>query len=172
MQEENYNSKSFEYMKSGTVEGTRVFNLFDPTLIYNYEPVLDAYTVAPGQDGRIDLVLESMYGSIDNTFAHMDVILFINNIDNPLNIRQGQTLLYPAAGDLADFRYDIGLDRIDIASRNGVLGTVPTEVNKSAAVDPNRSNYLNKVSFPPTINQTPQPGVRIEDGKFLIGGIG
>lgn len=172
MQDENYNSKSLVENRARVIEDTRVYNLFDPKMIYNLEPELKTYVVGRFQDGRIDLVLESMYGGLDGVFENLDIILFLNNLDNPLNVREGMVLVYPAIGDFADYRYDRKLDGLDIASRNSLLGTVTTEPNKSRAIDPNRSNYLNKVAFPPTINQTPKPGVVVQDGKFLIGGIG
>jgi galactitol-specific phosphotransferase system IIB component len=57
------------------------------------------------QEMRIDLVLISMYGEIPNAMDAVDIILAINGIDNPLNIKAGMILIYPNNIDnIDDFR--------------------------------------------------------------------
>jgi hypothetical protein len=167
---EIYNIKSFAETKFTKVDGIMVYDLFTPTMIMNPSPELRTYEVVGGEEGRIDLVVNSIYG-LESAYAAIDVILYINNIDNPLNIMKGMVLLYPSPENLDSFRYDRQFDRIDIDARNRTLGTATAEPNKSTVIDPNRSKYLDKISYPPTVNQVPTPGVRAEGDKFLIGGI-
>jgi hypothetical protein len=50
-----------------------------------------------------------MYGiesSVLHVYLHdVDIILYINNIDNPLSIKEGMLLRYPPIGDMDKFRY-------------------------------------------------------------------
>ena len=65
----------------------------DPAFQYLKEVEMDRYLVQKGEDMRVDLVMQSIYG--DYNLKDVDVLLFINNIDNPINIREGMVLLYP-----------------------------------------------------------------------------
>ena len=71
----------------------RKWDLNFPSIKVN-EVQLESYTVQRGEDMRIDLVMKSMYDDI-YTFPEIDIILYINDIDNPINIREGMVLYYP-----------------------------------------------------------------------------
>jgi len=97
------------------------------------------YEVQKGEEMRIDLVCESIYGNTD----YVDIILNVNNIDNPLNIQEGTILIYPT-GNIDSLRYS------DIKKQN--TAEVLANTNKQQRKDNNRKKYVeNKYSLPPTI---------------------
>ena len=103
--------------------------------IVNYQQ----YEVQKGEEMRIDLVCQSIYGSLD----YIDIILNANNIDNPLNIKEGTIIIYPT-GNVDGLRYS------DIKKQNAA--EVLTNTNKQQRKDNNRKKYVeNQYSLPPTI---------------------
>lgn len=172
MKDENYNISSFDNIPEGYKNGMEIYDLFAPSFYDNGNVELVEYVVPEFQAGRIDLVIESMYNDINNAFSRIDLLLHINGIDNPLNIYAGMKLLYPQSDlDLDNFKYNRDYDKTSKKSKNSALGIPNTTPNKSNRVDSKRRDYLANVSLPPTINATPQPGVRVENNSILIGGI-
>ena len=153
---------------------TGLYNLFTPTFISNPSINLSQYIVTKDDEMRIDLVFSNMY-SIDMAdlaifLEDIDVILYINNIDNPLNIKEGMILDYPIIGELTEFRYlaPITLSDNFITKQ---LGT-PNLPNKATRKDVSRQNYIeNDYSLSPVVLDTPREPVRIIDGRFSIGGL-
>ena len=97
------------------------------------------YEVQKGEEMRIDLVCESIYGNLN----YIDIILNVNNIDNPLNIQEGTIIIYPT-GNVDGLRYS------DIKKQN--TAEVLANTNKQQRKDNNRKKYVeNKYSLPPTI---------------------
>jgi hypothetical protein len=151
-----------------------LYNLFQPTFIYNTNVELEDYEVTRDDEMRIDLIFMNMY-QYDITMLHnylqdIDIILFINNIDNALNIKEGMILKYPSPDDFDRFRYTDNLETLstDVTKQ---LAT-PNLPNKATKVDPNRQAYLeNDYSLPPVVLDVPREPVRIQDGKFSIGGL-
>ena len=134
--------------------GVRTIDTNTPKFIYSSED-FNHYVVKPHEEGRIDLVMESIYG--DNYYENLDVILYLNNIDNPLSILSGMNIFYPSITTIDDYRYDVSDDVMESNSGS-------TRVNKTANSDPNRS-------YPPTVNPIPKPPVTLENGTIIIGGI-
>lgn len=134
--------------------GARTVDTNTPKFIYSSED-FNHYVVQPHEEGRIDLVMESIYG--DNYYENLDVILYLNNIDNPLSILSGMNIFYPASTKIDDYRYEVSDDVMKSNSGS-------TRVNKTANSDPNRS-------YPPTVNPIPKPPVTLENGTIIIGGI-
>lgn len=125
------------------------------------------YEVQQKQDMRIDLVILDMYENDYDRLQDIDVILKINDINNPLNIYPGMKLYYPSAGTLQEYR----LEREDSKSTETkkAMG-IP---NKSTKNDPNRKKYLDgEYSLPPTVRNTPVEPVRLTpDGQISVGGV-
>jgi len=151
-----------------------LYNLFTPTFIYNSSIALEQYTITKDDEMRIDLVFSNMYSiemsMMSNYLQDIDVILYINNIDNPLNIKAGMILRYPNPDDFDRFRYSDDLENLssDVTKQ---LAT-PNLPNKATKVDPNRQSYLeNGYSLSPVVLDVPREPVRIEDGRFSIGGL-
>jgi len=151
-----------------------LYNLFQPTLTYNTNVSLQEYEVTRDDEMRIDLIFMNMYqydiSMLQYYLEGIDVVLFINNIDNPLNIKAGMILRYPNPDDFDRFRYSDDLENLstDVTKQ---LAT-PNLPNKATKVDPNRQSYLeNGYSLSPVVLDVPREPVRIEDGRFSIGGL-
>ena len=151
-----------------------LYNLFQPTFIYNTSVTLQEYEVTKDDEMRIDLIFLNMYqydiSMLQYYLDNIDVVLFINNIDNPLNIKAGMVLRYPNPDDFDRFRYE---DKLETLSTD-VTKQLATQnlPNKATIVDPNRQAYLeNDYSLPPVVLDVPREPVRIQDGRFSIGGL-
>lgn len=157
--------------KSGLYEG----KIMTPKIQVDYN-LLEAsaawqtYEVQSWQEMRIDLILNDIYGEYSSSLEAMDVILALNGIDNPLNIKAGMILKIPSAIDQIDnFRYTEAKFRDDTTNSKEFLGK---RVNKNTKVDQNRKKFLdNNYALPPTVNKTPINPVRIESNNLIFGGV-
>ena len=155
--------------------------MFQPTIKHGVggeqfaEVQFRSYTVNESDEMRIDLILQNIYelDNIDMTdfYQHIDVLLALNNIDNPLNIRRGTILLYPTQiGQMELFRIEDEVDKVK-SSRRGVINRLGVP-NKQTRKDKSRSDYLkNGLALPPTALEQPKTSVDIKNGKFIIGGL-
>jgi hypothetical protein len=155
-----------------------LFDLVPPSMVYipHVDDFPDAiklseFKVERVHEMRIDLLFSDLYGLNPNEVGlyleNIDIICSINNIDNPLNLREGTIIKYPPIEDFDKFRAngDTFIKRND--KSNKIL--VP---NKSTRRDNNRQNFVeNGYSLPPVVLDRPRAPVRIEGRKFSIGGI-
>lgn len=129
------------------------------------------YIVPDFQEMRIDLIVGSIYGNINNKSAMeaIDIILALNEIDNPLNIMGGMRIIYPSnLENINNFRVADVKSMKEESQSTSVLG----KANKNTRVDNRRKAFIeNGYSLPPTVNKTPVSPIRIEDNSFLIGGV-
>jgi hypothetical protein len=161
-------------MKIGCLENTKWskkenrFLLEEPS--FRYSPSdFKVYTVQKGEDMRIDLVMQSIYDD-PYSFEHIDVILHINDIDNPLNIREGQEILYLDINSLDSYRYyPTESDRTKYNKSVQKALAVPS---KSTRKDDNRKKFIEgNYSLPPTVLKESRPPVRIDSNNIIVGGI-
>lgn len=127
---------------------------------YKYVPNIATYTyiVEKHEEMRIDLVSNSIY----QTTQYVDFLLDYNNIDNPLNIKEGDEIKYVDAQFIVQFQVS---DDSAVEVRNKLLNP-----NKGKRVDTNRINYIEQsFSLPPTINDEPVDQVKIEGDNIIIG---
>lgn len=154
---------------------TNEANLFEPILIYNTLDINNTYIVTTDDEMRIDLILQNIYDLEANTvysyLENIDILLRLNNIDNPLDIRAGMELIYPEIGRFEDFRYSYANEDNPDTNVTKQLG-VANLPNKQTKVDPARQQFIeNDYSLPPVVLDTPREPVRIENGRFSIGGL-
>jgi len=118
---------------------------------------------------RMDLVMLSMYDNDMSAIGHMDVILYINDIDNPINIVEGMVLIYPPdIGQLDTYR--VTLSETSDTGRN--VRRQLAVPNKSSKKDPARKKFIeNDYLLPPVVLESARKPVRLENGKIIIGGI-
>ena len=160
------NIKSLNQVKFDQTK--QLYNLFVPQLAQRTDLYLGSYTVLKEEEMRIDLVMLSIYEENPTYLEHIDVILHINGIDNPVNIFEGMEILYPNYDELDSFRVFISDNSSDGEDIRKQLSTV----NKTTRTDSNRSNYIeNGYSLPPVVLDKSQPPVRLKDGVILIGGL-
>jgi hypothetical protein len=142
------------------------YRLEDPAYIFDPNIDIKQYIVQKGEEMRLDLIMESIYGDI-SYYEYVDVILYINGIDNPLNINSGQIIYYPSTEVFDDLllKPDIDVNRNDVA----LAFSNSSKVSKS---DPNRDKYVNNnFSLPPVVNKTPTQPIRVENGFIKMGGL-
>jgi hypothetical protein len=116
------------------------YDLTQPTFKSDFTTLAyRTYEVQQGEEMRIDLICESIYNNTD----YVDILLNVNSIDNPLNVRVGTILLYPVD--------NLELLRLsDIKNQNS--GQILANTNKQQRKDTNRKQYVeNKLNLPPTI---------------------
>ena len=161
------NIKSLTLSKFDTISKTT--NIEDPSFVNNITVDLYEYTIQQGETMRPDLIMKSIYDT-NSSFEHIDVILYINGIENPLNLKQGTTILYPKYSELDKFRYVI---------RGGELSNNPEDTNKEISrVDKTTKKDVNREKFnkgdyqlPPVVKNKPNPSVRVVGNNIRIGGV-
>jgi len=149
---------------------TKLYNFNYPVLAYvdnNLDATLAKYVVQKGEEMRVDLVMMSIYDNI-SILKSIDVLLFINNIDNPLNIMVGDIIYYPPLDVLDSYRYVF-----ESNSRAGENVRKALAVpNKTTKKDGNRRKFIeNGYSLPPVVLDESKPPVRVEGDKIVIGGL-
>lgn len=164
-----------QYLRINRRQG--LFDLFRPVIIrptVKNQPEFLRYEVRLEEEMRIDLVFKNIYDLEFNTVGlyleHIDILLALNNIDNPLNIKKGTIIYYPSElGRLDEFRINAEQDLDLIKTSVGTRLAVP---NKSTRKDKSRGSYVeNGYSLPPVVQESPKPPVKIENGRFSIGGL-
>lgn len=131
------------------------YNLDQRTFNWSLSVPFEQYIVDRSEEMRIDLICQSIYGNIDN----IGFLMYYNNIDNPMNIKSGDSIRF-ISEDL------IGLFKIssdERTSREFLEG-----LNRGSQVDPNRTDY-NNLSNNPTFNSQPVEQVVDRNGVIIIG---
>jgi hypothetical protein len=149
---------------------TKLYNFYYPVLAYvdvKIDQSLGTYIVQQGEEMRMDLVMMSIYDDA-SVLKSMDVLLFINNIDNPLNIMVGDIIYHPPLDVLDSYRYTF-----EPSSRAGENVRKALAVpNKTTKKDGNRRKFVeNGYSLPPVVLDESKPPVRVEGDKIVIGGL-
>lgn len=149
--------------------GWRGWDVLAPSFLItpSQQAGLGEYVVQKGEDMRLDLVMMSIYND-SYKLENMDVILYINGIDNPLNIREGMKIYYPDEMSFENFRYMDINDPVASRSLNAKLGVV----SKTTRKDEKRKRFLDAdYSLPPTVLRESKPPVRVADGNIIVGGL-
>lgn len=147
---------------------TRLFNIYYPQLFYTNNEGLNTHIVQRGEEMRIDLVMLSMYNEDTTVLTNIDIILFINGIDNPLNIVEGDSLYYPPQSALETYRYVFSQGTQPGRNITKAL-SVP---NKTTKIDKNRKKFVeNGFVLPPVVLDESRSPVRVEGGNIVIGGL-
>lgn len=152
-----------------------LFDLFEPTFFFRTDIPLGQYVVTIDEEMRPDLLLKNIYNIdyslLDSFLEDIDVLLFINNINNPLNIKPGMIINYPLSIEsFGSYRYA----STDNSNNNDVLQqlVVPNYVDKTTRTDNDRQNYIeNNYSLSPVVMGTPKDPISIQNGVFSIGGL-
>lgn len=150
-----------------------LYNLFNPSFLSRTDVELFDYIVTD-DEMRIDLIFKNIYNLeydlLDLYLKDLDIILFINGIDNPISIKKGTLIRYPDLSSLDLFRYNPSKENIG----NDTIRKLSVEnmPNKSTRVDSKRTEFIeSNYSLSPVIAANQIAPVRIENGNFKIGGI-
>lgn len=137
---------------------TKFYDLTESTYKTRIDIKYDFYYVLQEDEMRLDLICFKIYGNTD----YLDIIINFNEIDNPLNIKYGDVLKFPSAGD-------IELLRVREESQSVVKSLLNR--NKSPRKDDSRKKYIDdNFSLPPTVLPTPLEPVVQEGDNIVIGG--
>jgi hypothetical protein len=149
--------------------GTSYYNFFSPNTGFNINAELYLYTVQKYEEMRIDSVMLSMYPDYNVVISDTDIILYINGIDNPLNIVEGMIIKYPRFEMLESFRIFLVDSKASKSIRNKLAVANP---NKSTRKDSARQKFVeNDYLLPPVVLGSPRDPVRTGEGTILIGGM-
>ena len=140
-----------------------IYSQFDIPQVVSYKTIV----VEEWHEMRIDLLFMDMYqlepNAVFDYLSDIDVILAINNIDNPLNIRKGMILRYPST-DMERLRVKTGTESFERKENNIISKLVVP--NKSTRKDSSREKFKESgYSLPPTILSKPKDPVRILDNN-------
>jgi phage pi2 protein 07 len=168
--------KSLSQYLTKTTSNDVLYNFFRPVVLKPTvtKDSLPSHIVTRDEEMRIDLIFQNIYElqpqEIGIYLEDIDILLSLNEIDNPLNIKAGTIIYYPGEIGLFDnFRINQDENQDVIKSSVAKKLAVP---NKSTRKDTSRSKYTeNGFSLPPVVQETPRPPVRIENGRFSIGGL-
>lgn len=148
--------KSLNNLKKKS-DGT--FDLNVNTYDSRYQANLNSYTTQMGEEMRIDLISETIYKNIDD----IDILCNINKIDNPLNFKEGEQIVFPNSDTIQLLRYDdpILTDEEDISQTP----------SKRTRKDPNRKDYIDKNRKLPTtqLSEKLNP-ISLDSNQIVIGG--
>lgn len=115
------------------------------------------YIVDKFDEMRIDTICNKIYG----TTNHVDFLLFLNDIINPLNIKEGDTIIYVNSENI--FNYKVDPDEV-----RDIRGQL-INLSKIKKVDTKRREYNDeKSALPPTVKQTNSNPVTFENGQVII----
>lgn len=125
------------------------------------------YVVQKGEEMRLDLIMQSIYNDPD-TYKDVDIILYINDIDNPLNIRANQVIKYVGINDLVKFRYtELG----GTAKGNNIKQSLAIP-SKTTRTDKNRTKFIEgDYTLPPILLSQSNPSVKIDSQNIIVGGL-
>jgi hypothetical protein len=133
-----------------------LYDLTEPTFVMGDIAPLST-VVLPEQEMRLDLVSNSIYG----TTNYVDLLMDLNSIDNPLNVKQGDTILYISLDQLDYYR----ITPNTIAQQRNVL----LNASKSSKVSTDRQQYIeNNYQLPPTFLSSPGSPIEISSGSITI----
>jgi hypothetical protein len=139
---------------SGVEINDSLYDFFQPTFQMMPNHNIIESTVLPENEMRIDLVTNSIY----NTTEYLDFLLSFNDIDNPLNIMEGDIIFHTDFQNIENFRVKTSQNT---NARNTLLNA-----NKVTKIDPSRQAFVEQdYSLPPTFNETPQPSITIDKSR-------
>jgi hypothetical protein len=115
------------------------------------------YVVQKSDEMRLDQICFNIYGSTE----YIGFLMNYNNIDNPLNIKEGDEVLY-VSEELIDL-YKLQ----DSQSISSIEVNLP---NRTTRKDKSRQSYLeNSGQLPPTVLNRPTPSVTLNGNNIVIG---
>lgn len=115
------------------------------------------YVVDRFDEMRIDNISYKIYGTTD----YADFLLFLNDIINPLNIKEGDMLIYVNGEDIPSYQ----VDPEEVRDIRGKL----INLSKIKKVDKNRREFNDeKSALPPTVKAVQSESVQFENGKVII----
>ena len=139
-----------------------LYDLTRSSFSYNKD-ILDrnsnVYIVEKFDEMRLDNICRNIYGSTD----YVDFLCDLNNITNPLLIKEGMEIIYVPENLIPAFRPERSNEE---KVRNKI-----NNKRKKTKIDPNRKKHQEEKSqsLPPTITKKDYNPIKYKDGKIRIG---
>jgi len=115
------------------------------------------YIVDSFDEMRLDTICYKIYGTTD----HVDFLCFLNDIINPLNIKEGDALMYVNSEDISQYKIDPD-QTLNIRSQL-------INLSKIKKVDKNRREFNDeKSALPPTVKSSGSNPVSFDNGTVTI----
>ena len=135
---------------------TGLYDLLEPTFTLK-DISRSKITVTKEQEMRIDIISNDIYQSVN----YADLLLDINGIDNPLNIKAGDIIEYIPLDQLTNYRVS---PNTTAENRRTLLSP-----NKSSAKDTTRQQYVeDNYQLPPTFLENTGSPVSTSGTKVII----
>lgn len=112
---------------------------------------------------RIDTLMRRLYGNNPYAMQYLDIILKINNIDNPFNLNEGQVIYYPPMERIEMYTIEESDDKDTTESIRNAISTPSKQ-----RYDKNRKEYVDSYSLPPTMTSESEYPIKINDNKIVI----
>lgn len=118
--------------------------------------VFKEYVVQKGEEMRMDLVCQSIFGNVD----YVDLLCSLNKIENPLNIQEGTVIRFPLTS----------LELFRIKPKNQSDINTLLNPNKTTRKDNSRNDYNdNSQNLPPTTLSSGVNQFNIEGDRLILG---
>lgn len=128
-----------------------LYDLFNKTYIDFPGAKFSQYVVDQDEEMRLDLICFRIYGNVE----HLGFLCNFNQIDNPLNIKQGDIINYIEVTEIKLFENE-DVKNEDVKKR--LLNS-----NKSSRKDPNRQTFIeSESSLPPNFKQEPLASITVD----------
>lgn len=145
------------------IKGTDLYDFTKSVFVFNGTVQVFPHIVDATEAMRMDLISNNIYQTTD----HVGFLCRINNIINPLNIKEGTVLIYCLESQIKSFRPDD--DDLTVEVKQVLLN-----MNKAKRTDKKRDKFLKSdeenVPIPPTFNNKDTRNVNLgDDGVITIG---
>ena len=117
------------------------------------------YKVSREEEMRLDVISENIYGTPD----YVDFLCNLNNIKNPLLVREGMIIYFVPEAIIEQFRPEL-------KDRTNVREKISND-RKKTKIDPKREKFKKQKSesLPPSVTKKDFNPVKFKDGKVIIG---
>jgi hypothetical protein len=144
---------NIQSLKLNKVDGLEMSTYFQPSTNAYFTK---EFIIPFESQMRMDNICYELYGNTE----YVDFLLYFNDIINPLNIIQDQSIYYVNANIIPGF---YAPEEIEETIQN-----ILTNPSKSSKVDKNRIEKSEK-SLPPTVNESENKQIKIEGNSIIIG---
>lgn len=135
-------------------ESIEVYDLTKDSFRYNNSELFIT-SIDRESEMRLDFISSVFLGTSDD----IDVLCFINDILDPLHVKDGDNIIYPSANEVDGFR-------ISESDGDNIRKVISLNRN-SKRVDNDRKNDI--VNLPPTVNQSDYSPIDVSNGMITIG---
>ena len=139
-------------------EDISLYDLTENTFIMYQDSPIRSYVTTEWDEMRPDTLCNNIYGNTN----HIDFLMKINGILNPMSIRRDDIIIYVDSQAIPNF--EASQEVLDEVKRGFI------NLNKKRKVDKNRlKKGEERVSLPPTFNKNKVEPVQIDGNKVTIG---